>query len=265
MLTRSLVFVIIFAKHPIAQLQQRLHRRPLREHVAHLPLNAARPHDSRRKHNCKIERSHQILLLHAHNVAQMLAQELETIAMVLGQVVDRAAESKSLLFQPRGTITGALAFGGANVRQLAGFEERVVDVVGDEWCGQFAEVLLEGAGDGVDVEVWVGDVVAAGFLFEASLDGFYLAAAAGFAVDAFHVHAALFDFFDATGYDGRDEAFLEFAAELEIGAEKNCPMLVCVHHQYSDAVSHQTYLKGRLTAERGSCCCCSSCCRLVRS
>ncbi len=69
-----------------------------------------------------------------------------------------------------------------------GGEEQVVNREGDEWCRQTAEVLFEGGGDGVDVEVRVGDVEVAVAL-EAFFDALDLGIAAGFAVDAFDVHA----------------------------------------------------------------------------
>ena len=74
----------------------------------------------------------------------------------------------------------------------------------------------------MDVEVRVGDVVPAAFLLEAQLDGFHLPGAAGFAVHAFHVHAAGFDLLDAARDDGGDEAFFVFAACFEVGAEEDC-------------------------------------------
>lgn len=51
----SLIVVIIFAKNCITQLQQRLHCGALREHVAHLPLDAAGAHDSRSEDDGKVE------------------------------------------------------------------------------------------------------------------------------------------------------------------------------------------------------------------
>lgn len=68
-----------------------------------------------------------------------------------------------------------------------GVEEFVVHVVGDERSREFAEVLLEGAGDGVDIKVRVRDVIVIG-AFKAFFDLLDLAVAAGFAVDTFHLH-----------------------------------------------------------------------------
>ena len=82
--------------------------------------------------------------------------------------------------------------------------------------------MLQGAGDGVDVEVWVGDVVVARVFLEAGLDGFHLTAATGFAVDTFGIHAALLDFFNAAADDGGNKAVLEFAAEFKFRAEQDC-------------------------------------------
>lgn len=70
-----------------------------------------------------------------------------------------------------------------------GFKEFVVDFVCDERVGETAEILFEGGGDGVDVEVRVGDVkVLLGRCFEAVFDGLDLAGTTGFAVNAFYVH-----------------------------------------------------------------------------
>lgn len=68
-----------------------------------------------------------------------------------------------------------------------GVEEFVVDDVCDERGGEFAEVLLEGRGDGGDVEVWVGDVEFV-VLFEPFFDALSLGRATGFAIDAFDIH-----------------------------------------------------------------------------
>ena len=69
-----------------------------------------------------------------------------------------------------------------------GREQFVVDIVGDERCGEFAKVLLESAGDGVDVEVRIRDVVIVG-TFKAFFDPLNLAVASGFAIDSFEIHA----------------------------------------------------------------------------
>lgn len=50
------------------------------------------------------------------------------------------------------------------------------------------EILLERGGYSVDVEIWVRDVIVIG-AFEAFLDLLDLRVAAGFAVNAFNVHA----------------------------------------------------------------------------
>lgn len=67
-------------------------------------------------------------------------------------------------------------------------EQFVVDFEGDERGWKFVEVLLERGGYGVDVEVWVRDVIVVG-AFEAFLDLLDLRVAAGFAVNAFNIHA----------------------------------------------------------------------------
>lgn len=67
-------------------------------------------------------------------------------------------------------------------------EQFVVDFEGDERGWKFVKVLLERGGYGVDIEVWVRDVVVVG-AFEAFLDLLDLRVAAGFAVNAFNIHA----------------------------------------------------------------------------
>lgn len=73
-------------------------------------------------------------------------------------------------------------------RRWKGLEEFIVDFVGDKRCGKLPKVLFEGGGDGVDIEVRVRDVVVVA-AFKAFLDGLDLRVAAGFAVNAFDVHA----------------------------------------------------------------------------
>lgn len=102
-------------------------------------------------------------------------QELERVSVARGKVEDRVAH------QLDGFVGGAA--GGGH-----GGEEEVVDGEGDEGGGQAAEVLFEGGSDGVDVEVGVGDVEVA-VVLEALFDALNLGVAAGFAVDAFDVHA----------------------------------------------------------------------------
>lgn len=67
-------------------------------------------------------------------------------------------------------------------------EQFVVDFKGDEWGWKFVEILLERGGYGVDVEVWVRDVVVVG-AFKAFLDLLDLCVTAGLAVNTFNVHA----------------------------------------------------------------------------
>ena len=69
-----------------------------------------------------------------------------------------------------------------------GGEEEVIDGEGDEWGGETAEVLFEGGGDGINVEIWIGDVEVVG-TFEAFFYPLDLGVAAGFAVDTFDIHA----------------------------------------------------------------------------
>lgn len=49
-------------------------------------------------------------------------------------------------------------YAGGDGSDAVAFEEFVVDVEGDEWGGEFAEVLFEGRCDSVDVKVRVRDV-----------------------------------------------------------------------------------------------------------
>ena len=90
---------------------------------------------------------------------------------------------------------GRVVDGGAHdfdargrVRVDGGVEQAVVDFVGDERAGEAAEVLFERGGDGVDVEVGVGDVEIVG-AFEAFFDLLDLRVTSGFSIDAFNVHA----------------------------------------------------------------------------
>ena len=93
--------------------------------------------------------------------------------MMRGEVVDGRAHEGDTSF----------AVGGASA-----VEELVVDGVGDKGGGQAADILFEGRGDGVDVEVRVGDVKVRGG-FEAFFDEEDLRVAAGFAVDALGIHS----------------------------------------------------------------------------
>lgn len=80
-----------------------------------------------------------------------------------------------------------------NVRvgDSGGFEKLVVDLVGDKRVGEAAKVLLQGGRDGVDVYVGIGnvDILLLDCGLEAVFDDLDLAGAAGFAVDAFYIHA----------------------------------------------------------------------------
>lgn len=87
------------------------------------PLDAAGPHDGGSEDDSKVERSHEVLVLHAHDTAQVLTQVLETIAVVLRKIVNGAAKRKSLLLRPAVGSRVILAVSGADVRQLASFEE----------------------------------------------------------------------------------------------------------------------------------------------
>ena len=73
-------------------------------------------------------------------------------------------------------------------RRWKGLEKFIVDVVGDKWRGKLSEVLFEGGGDGVDIKIWIRDVIVVA-AFEAFFDDLDLGIAARFAVDAFDIHA----------------------------------------------------------------------------
>lgn len=108
-----------------------------------------------------------------------------------------------------------------SICNLSRLEQAVVGLVRDERVRQLAEILLQRAGDGVDVEVWVRDVVLP-VLFEALLDDLDLAAAARFAVHALDVYATELDLVDAASYNGWDDAMFEFASFGEVRAKEDC-------------------------------------------
>lgn len=80
-------------------------------------------------------------------------------------------------------------YAGRDGRDRVAFEEFVVDIEGDKWIGQFAEVLLECRCDSVDVEVGVRDIVVGWVLFKAFPNLLDLRATARFAVNTLHIHA----------------------------------------------------------------------------
>ena len=165
-------------------LNQKLHRRILRLRIRHLPLQRLRPHNRRREHDRDIQRRHKIDLLHLRHLLKMKHQKLQRVAMSRWQLVDGAAHhDDAVVGRDLGRGRGVAGRGGS-----AG-EEQVVDGVGDEGCGEFAEVLFQGGGHGVDVEFRIRDVEGGGVGFEAFFDVLDLAIAAGFAVDAFVGHA----------------------------------------------------------------------------
>ena len=157
-------------------LDQKLHRQILRLRITHLAGQTLRPHNRRREHNGDVQPRHQIVRLPLHHPREMEDQKLERVSVARGHdvgVVDGGAHD----FDAGGRLGG-----------VGGVEEAVVDFVGDERGGEAAEELFEGRGDGVDVEVRVGDVEVV-VPFEAFADELDLGVAAGFAVDAFDVHA----------------------------------------------------------------------------
>ena len=82
-----------------------------------------------------------------------------------------------------------------------GLEELVVDVVRDQWGWKFAEILLESAGDGVDIEIWIGNVEVV-VTFEAFFDHLDLRVASGLAINAFEIHAYDMSVRSSEFYDG---------------------------------------------------------------
>ena len=157
----------------MAVIDQELHGCILGLRIDHLPLQALRTHDRGREHNRDVEARHHVFLLALRHAVEVEDEELEALAVVEGEILDGVAhEGDAVVF-----------IGGAG-----GVEEFVVDDVCNEWGGELAEVLFEGRGDGGDVEVGVGDVEFI-VLFESYFDDLGLGRAAGFAVDAFDVHA----------------------------------------------------------------------------
>lgn len=73
-------------------------------------------------------------------------------------------------------------------RRWKGFEEFVVNFISDQWRRKLPEVLFEGGGDGVNVEVGVRDVIVVA-TFKAFFDSLDLGIPAGLAVDALDIHA----------------------------------------------------------------------------
>lgn len=113
----------------MALLDQELHRRVLRLRVHQLPLQTFRPHDRRRKHDGHVQTAHLVVLLPRRNPTQVEDQELQTRAMMLREFLDRRAHE----VDPVGSV-----------RRAGGVEQSVVDGVGDEGGGEFAEVLFQG-------------------------------------------------------------------------------------------------------------------------
>lgn len=163
-------------KHGMAIFDEELHGQILRLGITHLAGQTFGAHDRGREHDGYVQARHQILHLPLHHSCEMEDEKLERVSMPGrhdGCVVDGGAHD----FEA-----------GRRVRGDGGVEQAVVDFVGDEGCGKAAEVLLERGGDGVDVEIWVGDVefIAA---FEAFSDVLDLRITSGFPIDAFNIHA----------------------------------------------------------------------------
>jgi hypothetical protein len=116
-------------KHRVALLDQELHRRILRLRVHQLPLQTFRPHDRRGEHDGHVQTVHLIVLLPRRNPTQMEDQKLQTRTMMLREFLDRRAHEVDAI---------------GSVRRAGGVEQFVVDGVGDEGGGEFAEVLFQG-------------------------------------------------------------------------------------------------------------------------
>lgn len=163
-------------KHGMAVFDEELHGQILGLRITHLAGQTFGAHDRGREDDRDVQARHQILHLPLHHSGEMEDEKLERVSMPGrhdGCVVDGGAHDFDA---------------GGRVRVDGRVEQAVVDFVGDEGCGKAAEVLFERGGDGVDVEIWVGDVefIAA---FEAFSDVLDLRITSGLPVDAFNVHA----------------------------------------------------------------------------
>ena len=105
-----------------------------------------------------------------HDALDMEHQKAEHIAMDLRKLLEEMVDRI-------GAATGVLDFIGA--------KETRVDVHRDERSGKRAQVELDDAADGVDVEAVVGDIEVVRLALEAGLDGLNLAVGSGFTVDSF--------------------------------------------------------------------------------
>jgi hypothetical protein len=98
-------------------------------HVSHLASDALWDHDGGSEHDRDVLTGHQIVLLMIHDASQMEHQELEDIAV-------HTRETHKAVLQ---------SLNPSRVRSnLIGFENSVVNVIGDQGSGQLAEVLLQG-------------------------------------------------------------------------------------------------------------------------
>lgn len=175
-------------KHRMAILDEELHGQILRLRITHLAGQTFRPHDRRREHDRYVQARHQILRLPLHHACEVEDEEFQRVSMARrhdGRVVDGGAHD----FDAGGRVWGN-----------GGVEQSVVDFVGDKGGGEAAKVLFESRGDGVNVEVGVGDVEVVA-TFEAFPDELDLRVASRFSVDAFNLHACercqIWEFVDA--------------------------------------------------------------------
>ena len=144
-------------------------------------------------------KTYQIDRLLLNNPRQMPDQKLEYILVAFGQITNRSLEREP-------TFLGIL--------QTSRLQDAVIDVKRDERVRQLAEILLQTTGHGVDIEILIGNVVAAVAL-EAGLDLLHLPTAAGFAIYTFDVHAAELDFFDTARHKGGKDTLFVVAARSE--------------------------------------------------
>lgn len=109
---------------------QELHSFVLPRRVRHFPAQTLRSHNRRRKDNGNIHARHQVLTLPLYHPLEVEGEKLQNITVYLGQF-------------GQGTVHSLDTFLFFIVGDIGRLEERVVDVVGDEWHGKSAEILLQ--------------------------------------------------------------------------------------------------------------------------
>jgi hypothetical protein len=123
-------------KHSLTVLHQELNSLILDLRVCHLPGQTLWSHDRRRKYDGDIHARHEVVAFMAHHSLEMEDQKLKNLSVHSWQIQQRPGHGLDL---------------GVRVRDGSGFEEFVIDFVGDEWVGEAAEVLFEGRRDGMNV------------------------------------------------------------------------------------------------------------------